>query len=120
MPADAWPVEVDPHYGCWLWRQRIDGDGYARTKSGALAYRIVYEAEVGPIADGLEPDHTCRRRECCAPHHLDLVTREENERRKRWRRRLKITHCPRGHELTSLVAIVTPQGGRVCRTCRDE
>jgi hypothetical protein len=32
--------------------------------------------------------------------------------------RARIAKCPRGHALTSLTAMITPEGGRVCRTCR--
>jgi hypothetical protein len=100
----------DPDFGCLLWLGAVDREGYA-------PYREYYKANVGPIADGMELDHACRRRRCVG--HLEQVTRNENERRKRWGYRLKIARCPRGHELTAYTAMVTPEGGRVCRTCRD-
>ena len=52
MSASDWPVEVDAVYSCWLWTGRRDRrDGRAivwRGKSPIVAYRVVYEAEVGP------------------------------------------------------------------------
>ena len=112
-----WPVERDPDFGCLLWTGPLDKDGYARTKSGRLAYHVVYRAEVGEIPEDCALDHVCRRRRCV--FHLEPVTKAENERRKRWAYRLMLKRCPRGHELTPYTAMVTPEGGRVCRTCRD-
>lgn len=61
-------------------------------------------------------DHLCRRRTCANPWHLDAVSHSENERRKDFRyRQRRITACPRGHALT--FALMTPEGGRVCREC---
>jgi hypothetical protein len=105
----------DPIFGCQLATGRRDRDGYAfhgRTR----AHIAAWEAEHGPIADGMELDHLCRRRHCQALHHLELVTRAENERRKSWRYRARRASCPAGHDLTAN-GIVTPEGGRVCRAC---
>lgn len=110
--------ELDPVYGCHLATGRRDADGYAfhgRTRAHIHAYTTA----VGPIGDGLVLDHMCRRRHCCAPHHLEAVTQSENEKRKNWRYRARRTLCPRGHAL-NVNAIVTPEGGRVCRACNQE
>lgn len=110
--------ELDPAFGCHLATGRRDQDGYAfygRTR----AHIAAWEAEHGAIAEGMELDHTCRRRHCIALHHLELVTRSENEKRKSWRYLARRTHCPRGHAL-NVNAIVTPEGGRVCRACNQE
>lgn len=121
--AANWPVSVDPVFGCWLWTGRTDRrDGGAlvwRGKHPYAAYRVVFEAEVGDIGAELVLDHLCRRRMCVAPHHLEPVTKDENEKRKMWRYRAKRTTCPRGHALATS-AIVTPEGGRVCRECNHE
>lgn len=45
------------------------------------AHRVYYERFVGPVPDGLEPDHLCRVRPCIRPDHLELVTHLENCRR---------------------------------------
>jgi hypothetical protein len=114
-----WPVRTDPIFGCLLWTARVNDNGYAiiwRGRRPRNAVRIVYEAEVGPIGEGLFPDHLCRRRLCVAWWHVEPVTKDENERRKLWRYRVRMKTCPRGHGL-ALHAVVTPEGGRVCRLC---
>lgn len=113
---------VDPIFGCWLWTGRADKrDGRAivwRGKSPVSAQRAVYEDRVGPIPEGLELDHLCRRPHCVAPHHAEPVTRSENEKRKSLSYRARRTKCPKGHDMTT--AAVTHEGGRVCRTCNRE
>lgn len=121
LGADSFPVEHDPVFGCRLWRGKVDRHGYPviwRGKRPSAAHRVMYEAELGAIAPGLELDHECRRPLCVATHHLRPVTRSENEKLKSWRYRLLRTHCKNGHEMK--LAIVTPEGGRVCRTCNLE
>lgn len=111
-------AERDPIFGCLLATGRRDRDGYAfhgRTR----AHIAAWTAEHGAIVDGRELDHLCRRRYCIALHHLELVTRTENEKRKSWRYRARRTRCPRGHELATN-GIVTPEGGRVCRQCNRD
>lgn len=111
-------AEHDPVFGCLLATGRRDKDGYAfhgRTRAHIAAWTPSH----GPVPKGFELDHLCRRRHCKALHHLELVTRRENELRKSWRYRARRTLCPRGHNLTK-TAIVTPEGGRVCRTCNRE
>lgn len=123
---DAWTL--DPVFGCHLWTGKVDKrDGRAliwRGKHPYAAAIAVYELEVGPVpvdSDGnkLPIDHLCRRPPCVAPHHFEPVTKDENEKRKSWRYRARRTRCPRGHDL-KLLAIVTPEGGRVCRQCNRD
>lgn len=108
----------DPIYGCELVMSRLDREGYA-FHGKSRAHIVAWEEVNGPVPPGFELDHLCRRRNCRARHHLEPVTRAENERRKSaaWRMRRKV--CPRGHDLW-LNAIPTPEGGRVCRTCNRE
>lgn len=115
---------VDPVFGCWLWTGALDKrHGYPlvwRGRRPSSAQRLVYEDAIGPVAAGLELDHLCRRRLCVAPHHSEPVTRAENELRKSWAYRARRARCPRNHDLR-LHAIITPEGGRVCRQCnRDQ
>jgi hypothetical protein len=67
--------------GCWLWKTGFNGYGYgsyyAAGKS-VLAHRYVYEILVGPIPDGTEMDHLCRRPACVNPDHLEPVTHQVN------------------------------------------
>lgn len=122
MSAAAWPVVVDPLFGCWQWQDHRDQrDGRALLWRGPhpiAAANVVYEAELGPLPKGRVPDHLCRNTACVAPHHLEPVTKDENERRKSWPYRARRTTCAKGHTLAD--AIVTPQMGRLCRTCEHE
>jgi hypothetical protein len=77
---------------CWVYEQ-VDRLGYGRVKAGGknlLAHRVVYEALVGPVPDGLELDHLCAVRNCVNPGHLEPVTRAENNRRAAERRRARL------------------------------
>ena len=110
-------VVRDEVFGCELAQGRADREGYVfwgRTR----AHLATWRANNGAIAEGMEVDHLCRRRNCCALHHLELVTRAENEKRKSWRYRARRSTCPRGHSME--FALVTPEGGRLCRACHKE
>lgn len=118
-------IERDPVFGCWLWTKPIDRDGYGTSYAGGRgprqAHVEVYRILVGdPPADRVL-DHWCRRRNCVRPEHLEPVTHAENDRRRVWRYRARMTTCPRGHSLA--LNILTPSegrnrgGGRLCRTC---
>lgn len=114
---EAMSATHDPIFGCMLW-PHVDRDGYGRI-GRRLAHRAAYEDAYGAIPDGMEIEHACRVRNCVAPHHLELVTRSDNERLKQWRHRVRKQTCKRGHDLR-LTAIVLPTGGRVCRQCNRE
>lgn len=119
MPIGDWPVERDPIYHCWNWTAHKDKRGYAIVWGGRTpiqADRVVYKAERGDIPEGKVPDHLCRNRGCVNPWHLDPVTKSENERRKLWRVRARVKVLPCGHEYARH-GILTPFGGKVCRTC---
>ncbi len=119
MTATIVPAHtVDPVFGCWsLPGARTDDDGYTLLPDGRRAHRVVYQARIGPIPQGKVIDHTCRRRWCFAPHHLEPVTQNVNEQRKSWRNRVRVATCANGHDMR-VNSIVTPEGGRVCRSCR--
>lgn len=76
---------VDPITGCWIWQ----GSKHWRWGYGHLAVNrrirsahcVYYERLVGPIPEGLELDHTCHRRDCVNPKHLEPVTPAINTRR---------------------------------------
>lgn len=91
---------------CWLWQGPTDRHGYGvyhRRQPGTnFAHRLMYEALVGPIPEGLVIDHLCRVPACCNPEHLEPVTQAENIRRGRAlavlrQRTAERTHCPNGH-----------------------
>ena len=99
LPARFWnkvrigPTPIDrPDLGpCWEWTAHRDRRGYGRFavgsqtdgsyRSAALAHRLAYETLVGPIPDGLEPDHLCRNQPCVNPGHLEPVTHAVNLQR---------------------------------------
>ena len=122
MSAKDWPIVVDPIFGCWIWQGAIDSAGYPivwRGRTPVKAYLAVWEAEVGPIPDGLVADHLCRVRACVrAPLHIEIVPQSENLLRRKWSYRARRTHCAKGHSLST--ALITRAGGRLCRTCHRE
>lgn len=66
---------------CWLWQGYLEKNGYGRiVKDGGkkLAHRVVYELFRGPIPEGLELDHLCKRRNCVNPNNLEPVSHKEN------------------------------------------
>lgn len=74
---------------CWPWIGAIMPTGYGSIrvrKTVRLAHRVAYELLIGPIPDGLTIDHLCSVRHCVNPHHLEPVTRAENNRRRDDRR----------------------------------
>ena len=98
---------------CWLWRGRLNTDGYGTFKvdGGRFgAHRFAYELVVSKIPEGLQIDHLCRVRHCVNPAHLEPVTSRENSLR---RTRL-LTACKYGHPL------VQGTSQRFCPTCKLE
>jgi hypothetical protein len=80
--------EHRPELGpCWLWTGGTYPSGYGEfwLKSAGRpipAHHFAYKLLVGPIPEGLEPDHLCYVRPCVrALGHLEPVTRAENSRR---------------------------------------
>lgn len=71
------------NYPCMQWwAARSDGYGVVRhERRNHLVHRLAYQSTVGPIPDGLEPDHLCCNRACFCPAHIELVTPAENARR---------------------------------------
>ena len=119
--------------GCWLWAAATNRAGQSRygkfwngSKFG-LAHRYAYELLVGPIPEGLEPDHLCRVSACVkaiadehGPAHLEPVTHRENMLRGETIGAVnsRKTHCRRGHPFTPEN---TQRYGtdRACKTCRN-
>lgn len=126
--------ECDPELGpCWVWTAALN-NGYGRIRRGKYddgyiyAFRFAYEYFVGPIPDGLQPDHLCRNRACVkaiadsyGPSHLEIVTPKINvERGLSGKLHIPKTHCPRKHPYDTDNTYVDAKGSRSCRICRDE
>lgn len=110
--------EIDPIYGCHLWTGDRGSNGRPiiwRGRRPSSAYRVAFEHAGEVVADDQVLDHLCRRERCINAAHLEAVSKAENERRKSWAYRCRRQHCARGHSLAD--ALVTPEGGRLCRIC---
>ena len=102
---------------CWLWARRHTNNGYPMWTTlikgkRKLAHRVMWESINGVIPDNMEIDHLCFNTSCINPDHLELVTREENTRRKVKHR----TACKWGHPYTD--GVYWYQGHRYCKTCK--
>lgn len=66
--------DIDPESGCWIWAKCLSADGYGIQVRGVngkqftlLAHRFVYELLKGPIPEGLQLDHLCRKGPASTP-----------------------------------------------------
>lgn len=105
---------------CWRWVGAIKSNGYGVFACGGRqvhAHRWSYEAEFGPITDGLVVDHICRQRDCVKPDHLEQVTQRENMIRSLPFRPEPPAACPSGHLFTPENTKIGSNGARRCRIC---
>ncbi len=112
--------------GCWEWTgPTLNGYGTAYSPAAQnrrMAHRVVYEALVGEIPDGMVLDHLCRNPLCVNPDHLELVTQIENLLRGSGTRageNTRKTHCKRGHPFDE-TNTHWHRGERICRACARE
>lgn len=70
---------------CWVAPNRsIHSTGYVQVTvegKGHRLHRVVWEAQNGPVPNGLELDHLCCVKECFRPDHLEAVPHMVNSRR---------------------------------------
>ncbi len=108
---------------CTVWIGATNSKGYGLIAVNGrieLAHRVAWEAENGPIPDGMVIDHLCRVRNCVRVSHLELVTSAENTRRGRAVVALRVGEaCTNGHEIQSEADLYRRATGAVeCRVCR--
>jgi hypothetical protein len=105
---------------CKIWKGHLDRDGYGKTKyCGKVvpAHKAAWMWEKGPVPEGMVLDHLCRNRACTNVEHLEPVTNAENIRRGAIGI-LKV-ECKQGHPFTPENTYLTPDGRRMCKTCRQ-
>ena len=112
------------HLICHVW-PGMKWKGYGKASYGGSTspvHKLLWEAENGPVPEGLELDHLCRNRACANLTHLEVVTRKENVRRGKAGVNQKVkTHCPRGHAYVGENLYIRPTVGfRECRECKRE
>src|SRR5262245_31995563 len=113
--------------GCWDFTSCIGKNGYARFKLDRrlrLAHRVSYEWHIGEIPNGFHLHHTCERKSCVNPKHLEPHSPREHivflspnaPAYKRFRK----THCPKGHLYTPETTYMSRGRHRGCRECMKE
>lgn len=122
IPANV-ESKIDRTGDCWLWTGAQMRNGYGHVWVDGrckAAHRVVYEALVEPILEGMELDHVCRVRRCVNPAHLEVVTHAENLTRGEGfiGRQSRQTHCKRGHPLSGS-NLYRWKNKRQCRACRS-
>src|SRR3990172_475920 len=131
-PIPAHRPDLGP---CWQWTACQNRDGYGQflvgsrtdgTRKTVLAHRWAYEHLIGPVAEGLEPDHLCRNPTCVCPSHIEPVTHAENvlrgdSPRATRARGLAKTHCHQGHPYDEANTYIYPRSERRgCRACHRQ
>lgn len=93
-------VDREDPSGCWVWTANKNNKGYGLFRPGgvapkALAHRLSYEDEKGPIPKGLFILHSCDNPACVNPSHLRVGTPKENVADMDARMR-RASHSPKG------------------------
>jgi hypothetical protein len=116
---------------CWLWTGAKFPSGYGafwlegKTERAHVASWKILK---GPVPEGMEIDHKCRRVDCVNPEHLEPVTHQENidrtEKGARGSKNAAKTHCKNGHPYDDANTILAKNqfGGpkRDCRICTNK
>lgn len=86
-----------------------------------VAWALAHGVPLDQIRTIPELDHLCRRTLCGQATHLEPVTHGENIRRGDLNLHKKSqTECLRGHAYDEANTVIQSNGGRSCRTCKNE
>lgn len=80
--GSVWPFEEGVHYrvsatGCWVWLGLLDPQGYGygpKVAGERRAHRAAWAVINGPIPPRSHIHHTCERKPCINPSHLECKT----------------------------------------------
>jgi len=92
-------------HDCHLWQAPLDRDGYGTfffRKFNRRVHRVAWFMLHGAIPKGMVVNHTCRKRNCVNPQHLQIMSPVENSMRDSTSVgyiNSQKTHCPYGHIL---------------------
>jgi len=78
-------ININKSTKCWEWIASLSSGGYGQFSFLGKTYkshRMSYMLFKGYISDDKEIDHLCHNRKCCNPEHLDLVSGNENLKRR--------------------------------------
>ena len=107
---------------CWLWQGPLDRDGYGTfylRGAARRAHRVAWFMINGEIPAGYVVNHTCRRRHCVNPQHLNCMTVVDNALRDStslgYLNSQKM-YCPQGHPYDTTVEY-KGRRQRVCSIC---
>jgi hypothetical protein len=120
-----WPkVKKSGPDDCWIWIGAKMSRGYGVISKGhhvegrALAHRISYEMQNGPIPDAaLFVCHRCDTPDCVNPHHLFLGTNADNVRDCYAKGRRT---APRSPKLSEQNIVAIRASGVSCLTLADQ
>jgi hypothetical protein len=124
-PFIEWLDQSGGPDACWPFTGGCSSNGYGNSWANgksALAHRVAWERERGPIPSGLDVLHRCDNPPCCNVRHLFLGTDSDNIRdsvAKERHHNARKTHCLRGHPFEGNNLYVNPGGRRLCRYCRQ-
>lgn len=118
-------AKVDKSEKCWIWTAAVDGNGYPSmgfNKRVVTVPRLVARVCLGWFDPSFHIDHLCRTPRCVRPSHLEPVSQRINILRGVGASAVNAvkTHCPRGHPYAGKNIVTLQNGGRWCRTCKQE
>lgn len=132
-------VDVRGPDECWPWLGvitrgygQVTFNGHSR-RAHRVAYELLTGSPPGPVMDhlchsaavrdgGCDGGEGCLHRRCCNPAHLEDVDQRSNVHRGLAPTAVNAakTHCVHGHPFSDENVYTTPDGERVCLTCRRE